>query len=185
MAPPFRLYLIRHGRPSASFADEVDPGLDKIGHNQAQAVAEELSSLGPLPVITSPLKRTRETAAPFEARWKVTARVESRIAEIPSPSQNLEERAAWLEQALRGRWSDLPSEYQTWRDRLLQCLVAGQTSIVMTTHFVVINAAVGVATGDDRLVCFEPDHCSCTILDVIDGSLCMVSLGRQRPTQLR
>ena len=185
MVPPFRLYLIRHGRPSAGFADAVDPGLDEIGHAQAQAIAQELTSLGPLLVLTSPLKRARETAIPLEVQWGVTARVESRIAEIPSPNENLEKRAVWLSQALRGRWSDLSSEHQAWREQVIRCLVECQGSTVMTTHFIAINAAVGFATGDDRLVCFEPDHCSCTVLEVETNSLRVISLGRQRTTLIR
>jgi hypothetical protein len=38
---------------------------------------------------------------------------------------------------------------------------------------------------DDRMVCFEPDHCSCTVLEVIDHTLRVVTLGRQRATQIR
>ena len=60
MISPLRLYLIRHGRPGAGFAEAVDPGLDEIGREQARTIAEELSSLGPLSLITSPLKRARE-----------------------------------------------------------------------------------------------------------------------------
>ena len=81
MISPLRLYLIRHGRPGAGFAEAVDPGLDEIGREQARTIAEELSSLGPLSLITSPLKRARETALPFETRWGIAAHVESRIAE--------------------------------------------------------------------------------------------------------
>jgi len=185
MISPLRLYLIRHGRPGAGFAEAVDPGLDEIGREQARTIAEELSSLGPLSLITSPLKRARETALPFETRWGIAAHVESRIAEIPSPSENLEERAVWLSRALRGRWSDLPSAYQSWRMRLVEFLLACRASTLMTTHFVAINAAVGFATGDDRLVCFEPDLCSCTVLEVENNSLRVVSLGRQRTTVVR
>jgi len=185
MRSPFRLYLIRHGQPSAGFIDAIDPGLSDVGTAQAQAVARELSALGPLPVLTSPLKRARETAVPFEAIWNVTARVESRIAEIPSPSTNLGERAVWIRQALRGRWSDLPEAYQSWRTQLLQCLLTCQTSAVMTTHFIAINVAVGFASNDDRLACFEPDYCSCTVLEVENEALRVVSLGRQCATLIR
>jgi len=185
MPSPCRLYLIRHGHPNAGFADATDPSLDDLGHAQAQAVAQELALLGPLPLLTSPLKRARETVAPFEAQWGVTARVEPRIAEIPSPSKNLEQRAVWLSQALRGRWSDLPLQYQAWREQLLHCLIMQETSTVMTTHFVAINVAVGGAMNDDRMICCEPDYCSCTILEVINNSLQLVSLGRQRATVIR
>jgi hypothetical protein len=34
-------------------------------------------------------------------------------------------------------------------------------------------------------VCFEPDNCSCTVFEVVEGNLHLVSLGRQRTTQIR
>ena len=185
MTSPVRLYLIRHGQPSAGFADAADPGLNETGRAQAQAAARELTSLGPLLVLTSPLRRARETAIPFEIQWGVAAHVDSRIAEIPSPNENLEQRAAWLYQALRGQWSDLPSEYQVWREQLVRCLVECQVPTVMTTHFVAINAAVGFTTGDDRLVCFEPDHCSCTVLEVKNNSLPLCPLVASVPQLIR
>ncbi len=184
MIPP-RLYLIRHGHPSAGFADAVDPGLSETGQSQAQTVATDLAPLGPLYVISSPLKRARETAIPFERQWNTIAQVEPRIAEIPSPSENLQERTAWLASILHGRWRDLPSTYEMWKEQLVNFLVTRQTSTILTTHFIAINVAVGAATADDRLVCFEPDHCSCTVLEVVEGTLNVVSLGRQRTTVIR
>ena len=185
MPSSFRLYLIRHGQPRATFADAIDPGLSDIGKLQAQGVAEKLAALGPLPVVTSPLQRARETALPFEALWNANARVEPRIAEIPSPTENLVERAAWIAQIMHGRWGDLPSRYQDWREQVRQCLLTCQTTTVITTHFIAINVAVGFATGDNRIVCFEPDHCSSTVLEIESNSLKVISLGRQRATQVR
>jgi broad specificity phosphatase PhoE len=179
-----RLYLIRHGRPSAGFAEAVDPGLDEVGRAQAKAVAHELASLAPLALATSPLKRARETAAPFETLWNVSARIEPAVAEIPTPMTEPQARSAWLRQAMRGRWVELPLQQQQWRDRLVSTLVTLNTSTVVTTHFIAINVAVGVATGDARMICCEPDHCSCTVLEVKDGRLHLVSLGRQRETQI-
>ncbi|MBI3303067.1 MAG: histidine phosphatase family protein [Deltaproteobacteria bacterium] len=180
-----KLYLIRHGRASARFAEAVDPSLDEVGRAQAEAIAQKLGPLGPLPLVTSPLKRARETAAPFEALWGLRDRAEPGVAEIPSPTADLQARAAWLRQAMQGRWSDLPTAYQTWRDGVAASLIALGTTTVVTTHFVAINAAVGVATGDDRMVCFEPDHCSYTVLEVVNGTLRVVALGRQRATEIR
>jgi len=185
MTAPLRLYLIRHGRASAGFAEAHDPGLDELGLEQALAVAQELAPLGPLPIFTSPLKRARETATPLERLWNVTAQVESHVAEIPSLTTDLQERTTWLHQALRGRWGDLSSFHQQWRDSLVTFLGSRTASLVITTHFVAINAAVGAATGDDRILCFEPDNCSCTVFDVVEGKLRLVSLGRQRATQIR
>ncbi|MBI3800376.1 MAG: histidine phosphatase family protein [Deltaproteobacteria bacterium] len=184
MASSVLLYLIRHGRPSAGFAEAQDPGLDEVGRQQAEAVAQELAALGPLAMLTSPLKRARETAVPLEAVWRVQARVEQAVAEIPTPTADPLTRSSWLHQALRGRWSELPTVYQQWREQVAAALSALTTPTVITTHFVAINAAVGVATGDDRMICFEPDHCSCTVLEVADGTLRVVTLGRQRATRI-
>jgi broad specificity phosphatase PhoE len=185
MTVPIRLYLVRHGRANAGFAEAHDPGLDDLGQEQAVTIAQELAPLGPLPILTSPLKRARETATPLEKLWHVTAQVDPHVAEIPSLTTDLQERTTWLHHALRGRWSDLSSFHQHWRDSLVTFLCSRNTSLVVTTHFVAINAAVGAATGDDRMVCFEPDNCSCTVFDVVEGNLCLVSLGRQRATRIR
>src|SRR5712692_9430607 len=171
MASSVLLYLIRHGHASAGFAEAHDPGLDEVGRVQAEAVAQELAPLGPLPLITSPLRRARETAAPLEVRWGRKARIEPAVAEIPTPTADLQARTTWL--------------HQDWRERVAAALITLGTSTVVTTHFVAINAAVSVATGDDRMACFEPDHCSCTVLEVVDRTLRVVTLGRQRATQIR
>ncbi|HEY1425721.1 MAG TPA: histidine phosphatase family protein, partial [Caulobacteraceae bacterium] len=67
-----RVYLIRHARPSASWGgDDGDPGLDATGAAQAEAAAKALlalpQNLRPSRVVSSPLRRCRETAAPFAA----------------------------------------------------------------------------------------------------------------------
>ncbi len=179
-----RLYLIRHGRPAAGFAEAVDPELDAAGKAQAANVAHELAALGPLALATSPLKRARETAMPFEALWQTTARIEPAVAEIPTPMSDPRTRSAWLREAMRGRWEELPPVQQQWRERLIATLTAMPVSMVITTHFIAINTAVGMATGDTRMICCEPDHCSCTVLEVHSGRLHLVSLGKQRETQI-
>ena len=178
------LYLIRHGQASAGFDQAYDPGLDDIGLAQAEAIASELDSLGPLTIVTSPLQRTRQTAAAFEKRWQTQARVEPAVTEIPSPTKDLQARTEWLRQAMRGRWSDLAPNYQEWRDRVVAALVALTETTIITSHFIAINAAVGWATGDDRVICFEPDNCSCTRMEVAGGQLRLVELGRQRETRI-
>jgi broad specificity phosphatase PhoE len=184
MKQPVRLYLIRHGRPTGGFAEVVDPGLDEVGAAQAEAVAQELETLGPLSIITSPLRRARETATPLERRWSIQARVEPAVAEIPTPGADPPTRAAWLREVMRGRWIALSEQHQQWRRQVIETLVSLPTSTVVTSHFIAINVAVGVATQDDRIICCEPDHCSCTMLEVSDGQLRLVSLGRQRETRI-
>ena len=64
-----RLFLVRHGRATGGYGADLDPGLDDLGRAQAAATAERLGPLGPLPMITSPLRRAREPAAALEARF--------------------------------------------------------------------------------------------------------------------
>jgi broad specificity phosphatase PhoE len=182
-----RLYLVRHGKPVATYDQGHDPGLDDIGRTQAEAVAAELAPLGPLPVVTSPLRRTRETSAPFERQWDLTASIEPDVGEISSPTDDLAERSAWLLEILRGNrsWGELDEERQRWRNGVVGALMALDADTVVVTHYIAINAAVGAATGDDRVVIFRPDNCSCTVLDSDGSRLTLVELGRERETVVR
>ena len=177
-----RLYLVRHGQAAARWDQDHDPGLDDIGRRQALTLADALEPQGPLPVVVSPLRRTRETAAALEERWRVTASVEPDVGEILSPSDDLALRTEWLREVLHRRWSELAPDLRAWRDAVVAALLAQAEDAVVVTHFVAINAAVGEATGDDRVVCFRPDNCSCTVLEANDGRLRVVELGRQRET---
>src|SRR5438876_10730367 len=91
-----RIYLVRHGRAAADWGSHVDPGLDDVGRTQAEAMASELAPKGPLPLVASPLRRTRETAAVLERRWELGARIQPPSGEIPSPVEDLAARADWL-----------------------------------------------------------------------------------------
>jgi broad specificity phosphatase PhoE len=180
-----RLYLVRHGRAAAAWDKAHDPGLDDVGRAQAEAMAEQLAPLGPMPLIASPLQRTRQTVAALEARWNVAARIEPAVAEIPSPPQSLEDRGAWLKRVLTMKWSALESDLIAWREALLAALTGIGEDSVVVTHFVAINAAVGAATGDDRLICFRPDTASHTVMEVRDGALHLIEKGREAETQVR
>jgi broad specificity phosphatase PhoE len=181
MAETVKIHLVRHGHPDAGFGTAYDPGLDAAGRAQAEAMAQTLGPLGPLALVTSPLRRTRETAHALETTWQTQARVEERVSEIPSPTRDLQKRGQWVREILRQRWSALP-DYHAWRDSMLAALLELPASTVITTHFVAINVAVGAATGDDRVTCFEPDYCSCTTLTVGNNALRLITLGAQRKT---
>jgi broad specificity phosphatase PhoE len=174
-----RLYLVRHGRAGASWEQHPDPGLDDTGRGQAEEAAEALAALGPLPMLSSPLRRARETAAPLEQRWRTAAIVDEGVGEIPSPTDDLAERGAWLLDAMRGTWSDLGGEYRRWRDGVVARLLKVDRDTVVFTHFIAINVAVGAATRDDRVVTFVPDNGSCTVLANDGGELQVLDLGHQ------
>lgn len=173
-----RLYLVRHGRPAAGFSVAQDAGLDPMGIAQAEAMAEHLASVGPLPIIVSPLRRTRETAAPLEHRWGA-ARVEPAVGEIPSPGIPFATRGEWLRTIMAGKWSDVDAALREWRDAVIAALRALPDSTVVVSHFVAINAAVGAATADDQVISFSPDHCSVTVLEAEGGRLRLVERGAE------
>lgn len=179
-----RLYLVRHGRAAATFAEARDPGLDPAGRAQAEAVAERLAPLGPLPIVASPLRRTRETAAPLERRWGLSARVEPAVAEIPSPVDDLARRGEWVRGVMAARWAELAADLQAWRWRVVAALLAIPETSVVVSHYIAINVAAGRATGDDRVVAFAPDHCSVTIVEVADGVLRLVERGGEAATRV-
>jgi len=179
-----RLYLVRHGKAAASFSEARDPGLDEAGVAQAEAMAERLAPLGPLPIITSPLRRTRETATPLERRWRFTARIEPAVGEIPSPTGDPSARGEWLREVMAGAWSAQPDALRAWRRQVIDALLGVPRTTVVVTHFIAINVAVGGAEGDDRVVAFAPDNCSVTVLDVEDGQLRLVRRGVERATQV-
>lgn len=185
MADKVKLYLVRHGQAAGGWDEHLDPGLDETGREQAQMTAAALAGLGPLPIIVSPMRRARETAAPLETIWSIEAGVEPAVSEIPTPADDLAGRTAWLERAMLGPWSDLAPELIVWRDRLLLTLSSIKEDTVVVTHFIAINAAVGAANGDDRLVCFQPDNCSVTLIQVVEGRFEVVRLGREKETIVR
>ena len=70
-----RLFLIRHGKPAAVWGEaDDDPGLDDTGREQAAAVAAHLLGLPdgerPTWVVSSPLRRCRETAMTYWRRCR-------------------------------------------------------------------------------------------------------------------
>jgi broad specificity phosphatase PhoE len=173
-----RLYLVRHGKAAAGWGADVDPGLDDTGRAQAEGMADAVAPLGPLSLITSPLRRTRETAAPLERRWNTEATIEPAVGEIESPTQSLTEREAWLRAVMQGSWRDAP-DLGPWRKTVIEALAGIATDAVVVTHFVAINVAVGHATADDRVLCFMPDNCSVTTLEVDGDRFDLVDLGDQ------
>lgn len=178
--------MVRHGQAAAGWGDDLDPGLSDIGAAQARAAADALAPIGPQPIIASPLRRCRETASALAGRWRVEPTIDAAVGEIVSPSDQsgLAARGDWLRRAMQGTWSDLGPEHHAWRDAVVERVLACDEDTVIHSHFVAINAVVGAALGDDRLVCFAPDNCSWTVIDVDGRDLRIVELGHQAVTEV-
>lgn len=170
-----RLVLVRHAEAAAGWTEDADPGLSDEGRRQASTLSDALGPHGPMPVVVSPLRRTRETAAALEARWGVIARVEPAVAEVPSPAGDLADRGPWLMRLLRTQQQDWPDELRRWGTGVLDALLAIDEPSVVVTHFVAIRVALGVDI-------YQPDYCSQTVVEADGDRLVVVELGRQRST---
>ncbi len=182
------IYLIRHGKPAAAFGEDDDPGLDETGHAQARAAAQALLALPnserPTKVVSSPLKRCRETAQPFADALGVAVDIIPAVGEIPTPAHlTLAERPIWLREAFGGTWAQIKGDldYELWR-REVAAAVAKLPATAVFSHFVAINAVVSVLSGEDRVISFRPDHTSITTLTLVEGALRLVKRGPEAQT---
>ena len=176
--------LVRHGEAAAGWDGDADPGLSVRGRAQAERVAADLAGLAGTPVVTSPLRRTRETAAPIAAALGVEARVDPAVGEVvaPPPFAALDQRGPWLRGFMQGGWTDADPSLLAWRSDVVSALLALPGDAVVVTHFVAINAAVGAALGDDRVVCFRPANCSRTVLRLGEDGITVARLGDEAET---
>ena len=172
--------MVRHGKAEAGFGAAMDPGLDALGREQADAVAQKLKSIGPLAILSSPLARAQQTAAPLAALWKATTFIEEAVAEIPSPSSlDLQGRAEWLRKLMGGPWRDVNPELASWREHCIATVAAIAEDTVIFSHYVAINVIMGAALGDDRFVVFSPDNCSVTVFETDGVGLKLVEKGAE------
>ncbi len=179
-----RLYFIRHGEAAAGFGEDHDPGLSVLGHDQAHKAAKELMGKGPIPIISSPLKRCQETSTPLCRAWERAPTIERGVSEIPSPTEDLTARTDWLRGVMSGAWAEADQPSQEWRDYVVATVKAIDQDTVIFSHFVAINVIAGHALNDDRVVCFRPDNCSITVVDVEDGEIKLVELGGEAVTHV-
>lgn len=189
-----RVHLVRHGRAAAGWDTDPDPGLDDLGREQAAATASRLAGLTTTgidhDVVSSPLRRCRETAGFLLEHWgRPVDRLDvvEAVREIPSPAGiPMTERVEWLRRAMAGSWADLGSPYTDFRDGVLDFVRTRTRPVVVFSHFIAINAVIGACLGDDRLVIDSLDNASVTVVEVTSGGdLHLVERGRQADTLIR
>ncbi len=177
-----KIYMVRHGQASAGWDGDIDPGLSPLGLEQAKAAAKYLAPLGPIQVLTSPLARARETARALCSLWQIEPRVESRVAEIPSPTRDLVQRSQWLHKVMRDRWSNLDISLQNWRKRMIDAVGEITEDTIIFSHFIAINVLVGESIDNDLVVGFLPDNASVTTLEVHDKKITLLKKGKEAKT---
>ncbi len=179
------IFLVRHGEATVGWTESNDPGLSKRGRIQANDAARQLADrLSPeIRLLSSPLRRARETAAPLAAALGAEPAIVEPFREIPTPVA-MAERQDWLNRIARQTWSEQHTMVQEWHRALLAALREIREPTVVFTHFMVLNAIVGALQADDRVVTFLPDNASVTTLGGFGDELQLVELGREFRTKV-
>lgn len=180
-----RIFLIRHAEPAAAWGEDDDPGLSEHGHKQAAAAAARLAPLGLNRVVSSPMRRCRETAAPFATACGIEPTIEARVSEVVTPAE-ITDRRAWLGEHFPWRsgspprlWAGVGGGLRAWREEVLAGVRALPSDCAVFSHFIAINAIVGAATGREETIVCRPDHASITEIAVDGDAIRLVQLGAE------
>jgi 2,3-bisphosphoglycerate-dependent phosphoglycerate mutase len=167
---------IRHGEPeriAPGSGVAADPQLTAAGREQAKRLADWLAFEPIDAVLTSPLRRAVETAAPIAAALGLEAETFEGIVEydrdsdhyIPTEELRLTKDDRWTAM-VEGRWdefgAELPEIFRARVDEAVAAIVerfpGGRVAAVC--HGGVINVALGSVLGVERPLWFEPGYTS-------------------------
>jgi len=191
---PRVLYLVRHGESDFSSSDfsqspfgpQWDPPLGERGREQARFLARRLLAMDrPAAVYSSPLRRTRETVAPFAAAAGIDVAYDDDLVEAfigEWEGKAFEEILADEQMLLRVRnqepiWRHAPGaeELEPFRarvggaiERILERHPEG--NVVVVCHGGVINAYVAPLLRIDHEMFFIPENTSLNSV-VVEGDL--------------
>ena len=170
------LLWVRHGEPeriAPGLGVPADPALTPLGREQAQRLGDWLAFETIDAVVSSPMRRATETAAPIAAAHGLDVEVVPSLIEYDSKSDHyipMAELAAtkderWIAM-VEGRWEDFggdpPDEFRARVADSVDMLVerfAGQR-VVAVCHGGVVNVALGLVLGIEQPLWFEPGYSS-------------------------
>lgn len=175
LAALMELLLIRHALPRRVELESgpADPELSETGHQQARHLAEYLEGEQIDRLVTSPLKRAVQTAAPITDLLGLHAEVHDGVSEFDAESSEyvpIEELKAsndprWQEM-LEGTWVPEGGMTRTeFRDIVVPAIdeiILGSPSqrVAVTCHGGVINAYFSHMLGLAEPMFFEPHYTS-------------------------
>jgi probable phosphoglycerate mutase len=171
------LLLIRHAEPvrigPGTTAGPADPHLTERGQAQADRLASWLATEPVDAVLSSPLRRARDTAEPVARTLGLDIEVVDGLMEYDAqsdfyiPVEELREtRDHHLTAMIEGRWDELGGEPpDQFRARIVPCVDAiierfpGGT-VAAVCHGGVINVYLAALLGLDRYLWFHPEYTS-------------------------
>ena len=171
------LVLIRHAEPvriaSGDVTGPADPGLTERGTEQARRLADWLAVERVDAIVSSPLRRARETAAPLGAALGLEPIVVEGISEYDAHSDEyipIEELRALKDDrwqaTIEGRWADVggvdPVEFQARVVPAIDELIGGHPGqrVAAFSHGGVVNVYLAHVLGMHRLLWFHPEYTS-------------------------
>jgi probable phosphoglycerate mutase len=189
-----KLVLVRHGRPDEDDRERPhDPSLRADGVAQAQAVAGRLALEGITRIVSSPMARAMQTAAPLAEKLGLPVEIIDGWAEADRHLDRY--RSTETLRALGGdEWSrflDDPIAFfggdaSVFRGHVLGALAAtiGQGPVnghvAVFTHGLPINVVLSQALGLQRIIHFAPGYASMTRLRALPGGAIGVASVNER-----
>lgn len=171
------LLLVRHAQPIRIDGGDdqapADPPLSDVGLAAARAVGGWLATEGIDHLITSPLRRARETAAPLAERLGLEPEVVPGIGEFDSrdasyiPFEEMSRDHEKFGAMVEGRWTDIEgwADPDQFRADVVGALddVIGRFAgarVAVFTHSGAINVFLGQVLGIERVLWFYPGYAS-------------------------
>ena len=171
------LVFVRHAEPVRVAAGTVigpaDPGLTERGADQARRLAAWLASEPIDAVLSSPMRRARETAAPLAAALGLDVEIDEGIVEYDARADHylpVEELRAtrdprWTAM-VEGRWDafggDRPEVFKARVANALDAIIDRFPAqrVVAVCHGGVVNCALATVLELDRYLWFDPVYTS-------------------------
>lgn len=170
------LILVRHAEPvriEDATDGPADPPLTDAGAANARRVGAWLAAEGVDHVVTSPLRRARETAAPLADALGLEPEMIEGVGEFDArdasyiPFEEIPRDHERFTAMIEGRWTDIPG----WSDPgEFQRAVVGSLGrvveahpgrrVAVFTHAGTVNVYLGHVLGLDRLLWFYPGYAS-------------------------
>lgn len=164
------LIIVRHARPEqVEGADgAADPGLADVGHRQARLVAAHLAESGVDAIVSSPMRRARETAAPLADSTGLEPTLVDGIAEydrhdssyVPAEIRRRHDADFWAD-PLGSMDSAAREEWVAGVAEAFGSLIADHPGdrVAVFCHGMVTSVWFAATLGITDLIRFTPDYC--------------------------